>query len=302
MTLLSYVIDRETAGTPVRDVLRRKLQLSRSLYRRVWAEDGVRVDGAVPEPFAPLAEGQVITLALPGRSAVAPEPMDLAVAYEDADVAVIDKPAGLVVHPTRGVAQGTLAAGLAHRYGNFHLINRLDRDTSGLLLVARHPLAAQRLAKAMLRREIRRTYRAIVHGIPAEASGRIEAPIARIPGQGRRGVDPSGQSAATSYRILETGRVEQAPSTVPDPTVAALVELSLETGRTHQIRVHMSHIGHPVVGDDRYGPASRAWPRLCLHAAQLAFPHPGTGEIVRLASDWPADLPTLMPGVPDEPR
>ncbi len=279
MTLLSYVVDRETAGMPVRDLMRRRFKLSRSLYRRLWADDAVRVDGAVALPFAPLLEGQIITLALAKASRVDPEPIALAIAYEDDDVVVVDKPAGMVVHPTNGVVSGTLAAGLAFRFGGFHLVNRLDCETSGLVLVARHALAAQRLASALGRREIHRTYHALVHGIPDESAGRIEAPIARVPGQARRGIDPDGKVAVTNYRVLAS-------------TLAwSLVELALETGRTHQIRVHMAHVGHPVAGDDRYGPDPRIWPRLCLHAHELEFPHPGSGAIIRLVAPWPPDLP-----------
>ncbi len=278
MNLLSFRVDRDAAGIAVRDVMRRHLKVSRSLYRKLWAEDGVKVDGTLAEPFAALQEGQLLTLAIASRTRVAPEAMALAIAYEDADVLVVDKPAGLVVHPTKGVATGTLAAGLAHRYGGFHLINRLDRETSGLLVVARHALAAQRLTLAIGRRELIRTYQALVAGVPA-SDGTIDAPIAPVPGAARRAVAVDGKRAVTHYRVVARG------------AALALVELTLETGRTHQIRVHMAHIGHPVVGDDRYGPQPRQWPRVCLHACAVTFPHPLTGERIALAAPWPADLP-----------
>jgi 23S rRNA pseudouridine1911/1915/1917 synthase len=276
--LISFTVDTAAAGTAVRDVMRRRLKLSRSLYRRLWAQGGVSVDGLPAEPFAPLREGQILDLDLaPLPPRVQPEPMDLAIAYEDADVVVVDKPAGLVVHPTRGFSRGTLAAGLVHRYGAFHLIGRLDMETSGLLLVARHPLAAARLTGGL--RGVRRTYRALVHGEPDPFEGRIEAPIGPVPGAARRAVDPSGKPAVTSYRVFSAGAGR------------ALCDLVLETGRTHQIRVHMAHLGNPVVGDDRYGPQPRAWPRLCLHATLLEFPHPLRSERICLESAWPADLP-----------
>jgi len=282
VTLLTFEVGPDAAGAAVRDVMRRRLKLSRILYRRLWAEDGVRVDGRPAEPFAPLEPGQILTLALaPAPARVAPEAMDLAIAFEDEDVVVVAKAAGQVVHPTKGCSEGTLAAGLAHRYGACHLINRLDRETSGLLIAARHPLAAQRLTAALSRRDVSRTYLALVHGIPRRPAGRIDAPIAPVPGAARRAVDPAGQPASTVYRVVAAAEDR------------ALVELHLETGRTHQIRVHMAHLGHPVVGDDRYGPQPREWDRVCLHACRLAFPHPRTSALIELSAAWPDDLPEV---------
>ncbi|MBM3276097.1 MAG: RluA family pseudouridine synthase, partial [Candidatus Sericytochromatia bacterium] len=202
MHLCRIVVDQALAGMAVRDILRRNLKMSRSLYRKVWAGRGVTVDGQAVEPFSRLAVGQTLMVAIAARTRVEPEEMELAVLFEDEDVVVIDKPAGLVVHPTKGFSAGTLAGGLAHRYGAFHLIGRLDQFTSGVLVVARHPLAAQRLTASLARKALGRTYLAVVHGRPDLPEGRIDAPIARVPGAGRRAIDPSGQPAITHYREL----------------------------------------------------------------------------------------------------
>lgn len=273
-------------GLAVRDLLKRRLKISRALYRRLRDCDGVRLDGQAAAPFEPVHQGQILTLDLtPRPSSVEPVDMALSIAYEDGFVVVLDKPAGLVVHPTMGVSGPTLASGLAARYGTFHLVHRLDQETSGLLVVAKDPLSAQRLTEALRRREVARRYRAIVHGALGSDSGTIEAPIARRPGLARRVVAEDGQPALTHFTVVHRQ---------PDVPVSWL-ELALETGRTHQIRVHLAHIGHPILGDDRYGPSPRAWPRLCLHAVAVEFPHPRTGQRIRLEAPWPRDLPDLPP-------
>ncbi len=281
MRLLSLEIGADHAGLALRDLLRRRLKLSRSLYRRLWAEDGVRVDGVVPAPFAVLAPGQRLTLDLTDRpSRVEPEHAALSIVYEDEFVAVVDKPAGWVVHPTSGVAGFTLAAGLAARYGSFHLVHRLDRDTSGLLVVARDPWSAQRLSDALSRRALCRSYVAIASREVPVDSGTIRAPIARRPGLALRVVAEDGRPAVTHFEVRHR-----------EPAGRTWLDVRLETGRTHQIRVHLAHIGCPLVGDERYGPQPTAWPRLCLHAAEVEIPHPRSGERLKFAAPWPEDLP-----------
>jgi len=198
----------------------------------------------------------------------------------------VDKASGIVCHPTHGVASGTLADALVHRYGAAHLVQRLDRDTSGLLLAARHPWSAAILGQAMARRDIRRTYAALVPGIRKAWPDLIDAPIGRDPESGDRRVDPvGGQEART--RILASVPQEGAGLT--------WLLMALETGRTHQIRVHLAHLGHPILGDDRYGPSGVSG-RMALHAHHLTFRHPRTGQTMRVEASWPADLPAM----PDE--
>jgi 23S rRNA pseudouridine1911/1915/1917 synthase len=214
-----------------------------------------------------------------------------AIAYEDDALIVVDKPAGVVVHPARGHERGTLAQALAGRAAGGEdpyragIVHRLDRDTSGLLVVAKSE-AVHRSLKALLQeRELRREYITLVDGIPPAHSGTIDAPI----GRDRRdrllhSVDTDApREARTHFELLEPLRHE------------ALLRVSLETGRTHQIRVHMQAIGHPVLGDRAYGgPVRFGLDRQFLHAARLAFPHPLTGEQVDISSPLPADLEAAL--------
>lgn len=223
--------------------------------------------------------------------------------YEDDALAVIDKPAGLVVHPAPGhwddtlvnalIARGTTLSGGAE--GRPGIVHRLDRETSGLMLVAKTDLAHRRLSAALAARRVKRSYAALVWGHLDESSLTIDAPIARHPRDRKRmSVQPDGRAARTDASVLARF------------TVAELLRLELHTGRTHQIRVHLEHVGHPIVGDPVYagGGARRisgagrpladaleqVTPRQALHAASLAFRHPVTGERLAFESEWPADL------------
>jgi 23S rRNA pseudouridine1911/1915/1917 synthase len=226
----------------------------------------------------------------PAPAALTPEPIPLAVVFEDADLLVVDKPAGLPVHPGAGRATGTLVhAVLAHcpdlpgiggreRPG---IVHRLDKDTSGLLVVAKTEAALRALQAQIQSREVRREYLALVWGRVARAEGTIDAPIGRDPRhRTRMAVVPAGRRAVTGYRVVE--RFDD----------ATLLELRLETGRTHQIRVHCASIGHPVVGDPTYGRRPNAWGlrRQALHAHRLAFAHPGSGVALSFTSALPGDI------------
>ncbi len=252
---------------------------------RVSAGQQVSVD-AVPEP------------ALDER----PEPLPLVVRHEDSHCLVIDKPPGLVVHPGAGNRAGTLLNGLLHRWPELAtlpragLVHRLDKDTSGLLLVARSIPAHTRLVQALQAREIRREYRALCQG-RVTAGGRVAAPVGRHPVQRTRmAVLGSGRPAVTHFRVLWRF------------ASASFLALRLETGRTHQIRVHLAHIGHPLIGDPVY--AGRPWlpagasealrtavagfRRQALHASRLAFRHPASGELLTVSAPLPADFRGLL--------
>jgi 23S rRNA pseudouridine1911/1915/1917 synthase len=223
--------------------------------------------------------------------------VDVPIVFEDGEVVVVDKPAGLVVHPGAGHSGGTLVHGLLARYPDIAdvgaaerpgIVHRLDKDTSGLLLVARTQAAHRSLTKQLKARTISRRYLALVWGHLDSPRGVIDAPIgrsARTPT--RMTVSARGREARTSYEVIEE---------YAEPAAAALVSCALDTGRTHQIRVHLAAIGHPVVGDDRYGgrraPAADAG-RFFLHAAQLGFDHPTTGERFTFESPLPEDLETV---------
>jgi len=220
--------------------------------------------------------------------------VDVPIAYEDEHVLVVDKPAGLVVHPGAGHTTGTLVHGVLARYPEIAgvgaperpgIVHRLDKDTSGLLLVARTDTAYRSLTKQLKDRSISRRYVALVWGHFDAMRGVIDAPIGRSSRTPTRmTVSARGREARTSYEVIEE---------YAEPVAASLVWCSLDTGRTHQIRVHLTAIGHPVVGDDRYGgkrdPAGKVQ-RFFLHAAHLGFDHPSSGARIELESPLPDDL------------
>jgi 23S rRNA pseudouridine1911/1915/1917 synthase len=259
----------------------------------------VLVDGAPVPKSRKLEAGNVIELldepAVVGLPGADPE-VEVAVRHEDEHVVVVAKPAGLVVHPGAGHPAGTLVNGLLARYPAIAavgdptrpgIVHRLDRDTSGLLLVARSPLAYERLVEMLAARDVLRRYDALVWGVPDAARGVVDAPIGRsVRRPTRMAVREGGRVARTAYEVV--GRFR-------DPEVARLV-CRLETGRTHQIRVHLEAIGHPVVGDPVYGgrrPAL-ALDRPFLHAGGLGFEHPVTGEHLELAEPLPSDLVAVL--------
>ena len=260
---------------------------SRAAAERLLAAGAVLVDGSAARKSARLDGGEVLELPQPEDPvALEPEEVGLRIAYEDDHLLVVDKPAGVVVHPSPGHSAGTLvhgvlehgaAGGEEERPG---IVHRLDRDTSGLLVVARSPEAHARLKQLAQKHELEREYLALVRGRPRSRAGRIEAPI----GRDRR--DPTRQS-------LDTDRPRSAVTHFEVVELLghyALLRVRLETGRTHQIRVHLRAIGLPVVGDPVYGAPDPALGRQFLHAARLAFTHPFTGERVEVESPLPAEL------------
>ena len=267
---------------------------SRAAAERLLAGGKVRVDGVVQPKSHRLASGEVVTFQTPERvaSELTPQEVEFAVAYEDEHLLVVDKPAGVVVHPSAGHALGTLVHGLlAHAAagGEEHerpgIVHRLDRDTSGLLVVARSDEAHRRLQALIRRRELTREYLTLVRGRPRSRRGRIEAAI------GRDRNDPTRVSldtavpreAVTHFEVVELLRSH------------ALLRVRLETGRTHQIRVHLQAIGLPVSGDPVYGVASDlGLARQFLHAARLAFAHPFTDATVDVESPLPDDLAAAL--------
>lgn len=288
--------------------------LSRSRIKALLQDGHVQKDGAaITDPSHRVKPDETYTVTLPAPEEATAKPQDIAltVLYEDADLLVIDKPAGLVVHPGPGQPDSTLVNALLAHCGDSlsgvggvkrpGIVHRLDKDTSGLIVVAKNDAAHHALAAQFAGRTIDRAYLAVVWGAPMPPSGRVEGNIGRHPkdrkkmavvGAGR------GKSAATNYRTLK--RFGDG---------AALVECRLETGRTHQIRVHMAHIGHPLIGDPVYGrrtparsgalppgteAAVRAFSRQALHARLIGFDHPRTGERLKFESAPPHDIDALI--------
>jgi 23S rRNA pseudouridine1911/1915/1917 synthase len=272
------------------------LGVARSRLEPYFKRGEVTRAGLALAPSARVAAADVLSVpeaaALPPeRLAAAPlaERRDLAVVYEDDDLLVVDKPVGMVVHPAAGHRQGTLANALLGRVGDLPgsevgrpgIVHRLDKDTSGLLVVAKTESARQTLMALIARHAVERVYVAIVRGHPPAARGRVEAPLGRHPRDRlRQAVRPDGRRAVTHFRVLEAH------------ALGAVVECRLETGRTHQIRVHMAHIGCPVAGDPLYGTAAdrRRGAGQLLHAWRLAFPHPRDGRRVECEAPWPDRL------------
>jgi 23S rRNA pseudouridine1911/1915/1917 synthase len=264
--------------------------LTRSRVQRLIADGAVRVAGERAKPGLRLAAGQHVAVAMPPPvpDRAAAEPIVLDVIYEDADIVAINKPAGMTVHPAGTHVSGTLVnAILAHcddlsgiggvmRPG---IVHRLDRDTSGVILVAKHDAAHHALSRQLKERTAEKTYVALVEGTPKPAEGVIDAPIARDAMRRQRmAVAAGGREAVTAYRVLERFRG------------VSLVEARPRTGRTHQIRVHLAAIGHPVVADRVYGKRSPIVGRQFLHALRIAFDHPRTGARMTLEASLPVEL------------
>jgi 23S rRNA pseudouridine1911/1915/1917 synthase len=261
---------------------------SRARAQRLIEDGAVRVDGAVVPKRHRVSAGETVTVEEP------PEPppaapvgtAEFAVPYEDEHLLVIDKPAGIVVHPARGHASGTLAQALADvagggEEGRAGIVHRLDRETSGLLVVARSGEAHRRLKAALQARDVTREYLALVEGRPPARRGTIDAPL----GRDRRVRTRTSTDTDDPREAVTHFEIERA---LPATT---LLRVRLETGRTHQIRAHLLAIGHPVLGDPEYGtPGLLGLERQFLHAVRLVFAHPFTGETVEVVSELPADL------------
>ncbi len=282
--------------------------LSRARLQGLIAEGQVRVDGAPTRASSRLREGQLVTVQVPEAAPAVPQPeaIALSVVYEDAHLIVIDKPAGLVVHPGAGTANGTLVNALLHHVRDLSgiggvlrpgIVHRLDRGTSGLILVAKDDATHRALAAQFQGRQVLKEYLALVHGALVRSSGEIVAPIGRDPVHRQRMSvrAPRGRSARSSYTTEECF------------DGATLLRVRIHTGRTHQIRVHLASIGHPVAGDATYGgtrtPSSRrgaarealaSLTRPALHAAHLAFTHPADGRRMDLTAPLPADIAGVL--------
>ena len=302
---LSLTIPPEHAGQRLDQALAALLpDYSRSRLKG-WIESGeIRVDGAALRPRDKVFGGEAVVLraVLPEESRAAPQQIPLVLVHEDKHLFVIDKPAGLVVHPGAGNPDSTLqnallaldpALAALPRAG---IVHRLDKDTSGLLVVARTLPAQTALVRMLGEREVHREYEAICRGVMT-AGGTIDAPIDRHPtDRVRMAVREGGRESVTHYRVIKRYRAN------------THVRVQLETGRTHQIRVHLAHAGYPIVGDRVYGgrltlpkgadeslrQALREFPRQALHAARLQFDHPVSGKPVECASPLPADMSGLL--------
>jgi 23S rRNA pseudouridine1911/1915/1917 synthase len=300
---LEFVVEEDSAGSRIDSALAELSGVSRAQVRR-WIDAGdVRVAGARVRASRRLAVGEVIeaTPPAPVEMHLSPEPIPLVVLYEDTDLIVIDKAAGIVVHPAPGHPGGTLVNALLHHCGDLAgiggvlrpgIVHRLDRGTSGVLVAAKNDAAHQGLAQQFAEHTIDRIYRTFVRGRPGADSGRIDRPIGRHPRDRKRmSVESrSGRPSITQWRVLRR-YLESSTSEL---------EIRPETGRTHQIRVHLAAAGLPLVGDTVYGRArgrDALLGRPALHAEHLGFEHPGSGERLHFNAPLPQDLLELVAGL-----
>jgi 23S rRNA pseudouridine1911/1915/1917 synthase len=298
----SWTVEPEAAGERLDRHVAARLDAPRNQVQRWIASGLVRVNGRGAKLSVLVAAGDRVECSPPApkEERISPEPGELRVLHEDAELVVIDKPPGLAVHPGAGRATGTLAHHLLDRYpemagvggpGRPGIVHRLDQGTSGALVAARTPAAYARLSRAFAAREVEKRYLAIAYGSPVPPAGTITTPIGRHPQRRQEmAVRPGGRPARTGYLTLTAG------------AGISLLEMDLATGRTHQIRVHLKSIGHPLVGDPLYGEARwkglprpvqaalRDFPRPALHAWRLAFRHPATGEPLAFEAPVPEDF------------
>ncbi len=289
--VFSLTVTKEWEGRRVDEVLRAALGMSARQIRAVKRRRGFFLDGVCVYANAVVRQGQRLEAVDENDydQGIAPEEEPLTIVYEDEHLLVVDKPAPLATLPTAEKPRGTLAGRVAAHVGEerfiFRPVNRLDRGTSGLMVVARHALAQKRLMEALHTESFLREYLALCQGVMEEDAGCIDAPIGRAPGDGvRRCVREDGKPSRTDYAVLT--RFFQ--------TNRTLLSLRLHTGRTHQIRVHLMHIGHPVVGDPLYGQMHPdLQDRFALHAARLRLVHPFTGETLDFSSPMPQQVRAL---------
>ena len=301
---VTQVVADADDGASVCFVLRERMGVSEAILRNIRRQGrGVLLDGVPCRTDAFARAGQTVTLTLldSGRAgSIQPERGPVSVVFEDDHLLVANKPAGLVVHPSRGHFTGTLCNFVAHYLGEgegedgdgaAHPVNRLDRDTSGLIVFAKHAHAQNKMVAQLHTGAFERTYLAVCEDAFSQVEGEVRAPIARLRDEyGSFGVSDAGKPAVTRYCVLGS-----AAHPLCDGGLLSLVQLRLETGRTHQIRVHMAHLGHPLLGDDAYGVRSPLIARCALHSWELSLRHPVSGEALALRAPVPPDMAVLPP-------
>ncbi|PYI57503.1 RluA family pseudouridine synthase [Paenibacillus flagellatus] len=294
---LSYVVPPAEDGIMLKTILHDRMKLSRKLLSRLkLTAEGITVNGERRYTTSRVRSGDVVEIRMQEEESddILPQDIPIDILHEDDQLLIVNKAAGMIVHPTHGHYMNTIANAVvfhwrqAGRKVRFRPVHRLDRETSGVLAIAKTPYAHQHISAQMQANGVDKTYVAIVHGRVREDSGTVDEPIDRDPASPHvRIVTPSGYPSVTHYEVLE--RLGEA---------ATFVRLRLETGRTHQIRVHMNHIGHPLLGDAMYGVsperektvAGEPLDRHALHAARLAFAHPADGRPVAFEAPLPDDM------------
>lgn len=293
--IITYTIDNASTGLRIEQYLRRRGYSYQNLTQLKKMRESILLNGAWTYMRTAVKDGDILTVHIqePESSPnIPPVKLPLDIVYEDEDIVVVNKPAGMPVHPSLNNYENSLANGLMYYYQEqgkpfiFRCTNRLDRDTSGLTVVAKHMVSSSILSSMGMRHEITREYLAIVRGALNPSEGTIDAPIGRTGSSLiERKIDfENGERAVTHYRVVE------------EQNGHSLVSLILETGRTHQIRVHMKYIGHPLVGDYLYNPDMEYIDRQALHSHRLSFTHPVTGEKMEFTAPLPTDMRKILSG------
>lgn len=290
---LIFEVDRNNEGTKLRQYLKTVCKLSSRLIKGAALDKRIMVNNEVVRLNYIIRTNDKISIELPKNEEqnIEPEKMDIDVVYEDMDIIVVNKRPGMVVHPTKSYQSGTLANGLLYYFREngeqciVRLVNRLDMNTSGLIIIAKNQFSHMALSRDMHSDDFEKSYLAIVHGNLPKKSGVIDLPIYRTgDGSIKRVIDERGQRSITCYEVVDSFNGVD------------LVKLTLKTGRTHQIRVHMSYIGYPLYGDDLYCEEDdkKYINRQALHAYKLKFPHPRTGKELSLEIGLPEDMKDLI--------
>lgn len=296
MSILEKKVTNIEEGTKIREYLKTELGLSTRLIRSASLDKRIFVNGEVVKMNRILNPGEIIKIDLAKDESqdIAPEKMDIDIVYEDEDILVVNKKPFMVVHPTKSYQSGTLANGLINYFMESNqncivrLVSRLDMNTSGLIIIAKNQFSHGMLSKEMSENRVEKRYLAIVHGVMREKQGTIDLPIYRPEGieyGTKRIIDERGQRSITHYKVVEEFKE------------SSLVECRLETGRTHQIRVHLSNIGHPIYGDTLYGYGEEEEDliaRQALHAYGLDFKSPRSGDVLSLRAKLPDDMKELI--------
>lgn len=283
-----FIVPEALSNISIKDFLRRHIGLSLTAWRKTKNGGTLTINGNPALPSMPVQAGDIIYVHWQDECTIPATDIPLKILYEDDYLLVINKPAGMLVHPAKHNDTETLANALMHYYQQekllcgFHPIHRLDRNTSGAVLISKYP-HIQHLLSLNNIKQVKRIYWGVAEGFIKPPIGIIDMPIGRHPDSIiERMVRSDGQQAITNYRVLKK------------LTAASLVELELLTGRTHQIRVHLSYIGHPLLGDDLYGGSLNIISRQALHSARLCFKHPATSQIIDISCPLPNDLQELI--------
>lgn len=293
MSTINFIVDKKEHNLKIREHLKNNLGFSTRLIRGAALDGRIKVNSKIVKLNYVLKEGDNIEVELSKDESqdIEPQNIPIDIVYEDEDILVANKPPYIVVHPTRSHKDGTLANGILYHFKEkgenciVRLVSRLDMNTSGLIIIAKNQFSHMALSRDMQKDSFKKYYKAIVHGNMQEDEGTLDLPIYKPSEDSiKRVVDHKGQKSITHFKVIERFKD------------ATLVELLLETGRTHQIRVHLSHINHPIFGDTLYGEEQdeELINRQALHAYKLEIPHPRTGDILKLQCDLPEDMKNLI--------